>query len=147
MKQAKALGYKGEMLSADGVLSEVVEMLGEKGEGIYATQLWLENSGLQAKYKRYYKEAVDPVYLTFVALGYDAVSLVLKTEELVEERGDFTVTPSLRDALAQVSFRGLTGLIEFNADRVTDKVEELVVIKDGRLRKVEDEEIVRAQLQ
>ncbi len=78
--QTKELNLNKQLLSADGLLQDVIDASGIAAEEIYYTNIFTDNSeGLRKKYlKKYGSESID---ITLVSFGYDAFKTVIKAYE------------------------------------------------------------------
>ncbi|MCL1793208.1 MAG: branched-chain amino acid ABC transporter substrate-binding protein [Oscillospiraceae bacterium] len=115
IKQLRRGGYTGEIGVGDGSASvELIEACGEDGESVYVTSppfVKLAEGGEKfiADYNAKFK--MDPG--TYATLCYDTIYL-LKTA--IEKAGTIEME-AVRDAVQDIEYKGLSGLIKFTPDR------------------------------
>ena len=115
IKQLRQGGYTGDIAVGDGSASvELITACGEAGEGVYVTSppfVEFAEGGEEfvANYKK--KFNVDPG--TYATLCYDTL-FVLK--EAIEKTGS-TEFEKVRDAVQNISYDGLSGLVKFTSER------------------------------
>lgn len=132
IRRARAMGFSGSILGADGLLG--VEEAGAVAEGVFVSAPFLPDLPLEktqrfvAAYRERYGVAPD----AYAALTYDALGLLA---DAIREVG--TGRAALRDRVATVgstrpAWEGVTGRIAFdeNGD-VTGKPVVIGVIRDG----------------
>jgi len=75
--QAKQLGLNAQLLSADALIQDVIDIAGAAAEDIYYTNIFTEDSEmLTAKYAEKY--GTDPLDVAMVSFGYDGISTIVK---------------------------------------------------------------------
>ena len=77
-KQVYELNFDGVVATGDGLVEDVTLAIPKESEGIYTTQLYVQDSprykALAEKYKAKYNK--EPELLIFTALGYDGVMVL-----------------------------------------------------------------------
>ncbi|MCL2773303.1 MAG: branched-chain amino acid ABC transporter substrate-binding protein [Oscillospiraceae bacterium] len=131
IKQLRQGGYTGEIAVGDGSASpELITACGDAGEGVYVTSppyVELAEGGDKfiSDYKAKFK--IDPG--TYATLCYDTI-YVLKT---AIETANSTDTAAVRDAVQNIDYKGLSGTIQFTADRELAQSNFMILqIKDGK---------------
>ena len=115
IKQLRQGGYTGEIAVGDGSASvELIKACGPEGEGVYVTsppfvEFAVGGEKFVADYKA--KFNIDPG--TYATLCYDTI-YVLKNA--IEKANSMELAP-VRDAVQNIEYKGLSGLIKFTADR------------------------------
>ena len=124
IKQAKQLGFKGKILTGDGLTPHNVQVLGEYAEDIYATQVDADNKELMQKYRNHFGPDSKPDHIGFVALGYDAVKMLLdlnlESKALVKE-------------IEAYNANGYSGETSFSKDHLSTKRENIYQVKSEKL--------------
>lgn len=129
-QQIRELGFKGIIATGDSFGENDIKQLGNKAEGIFSTQLWSKNDNLLSGYKKKFGSSVTPINLGFVALGYDSIKLIESVvQSLVSKKISVTRTALLNE-LHQHKFKGITGEVDFNSGRQSEKDEVVVEVKD-----------------
>lgn len=131
MKQARELGFKGYFLGGDGWDSpKLVEIGGESVEGGFFTNHFSKDDQrpeVQEFVKRYRaKFGKDPDALA--ALAYDAMNLMLTA---IQNAGS-TDGAKIKDALKNIKFNAVSGLITFDENRNPIKSAVIIEIKNGQ---------------
>jgi branched-chain amino acid transport system substrate-binding protein len=137
LKQAKEAGYKGFILSADGFTDMTIKNVGEAAEGVYVTQLWISDQTLLEKYKSKYGQEIDPINLNFVALGYDSIKLVAELSKNIKAKGKAITKQAIYQELVGFRMKGFTGETAFSANRITDKEEPILIVKNRKFELIE----------
>jgi branched-chain amino acid transport system substrate-binding protein len=132
VKQLRSQGYNGRFLSADGVTQDTVASLGNDGEGIMATQLWIDRAELAERIRQTFGQETNPINLGFVALGYDSVQLLASLYERIDTSQGMA-TEQVHKALEGLSFEGLLGLTRISADQLSTKHETILTVKNHAL--------------
>jgi len=130
-KQARGLGYTGPFLGGDGWDSpDLFKIGGDAVNNSYFTNHFSKDDPrpeVQAFVKNYtakYGEAPDAL----AALGYDAMGLLLQA---IQNAGS-TDGAKIRDAMKNISYQGVSGLIKFDANRNPVKSAVLIKIENGK---------------
>lgn len=131
VKQARELGFE-TLLTGDGLIDISLET-----EGIYSTQTWVDDVDFSNKYKEYFDEEMDPVGLSFSALGYDAVHFVMLAVDRLHEQGKKITPANISRGMGFIEVSGITGVNSFKKTHITDKVQSITVVKNGKLEVVE----------
>ncbi len=124
--QARQLGYKGVLLSADALNQNDIQVAGKTIEGLYATSLFARNtSNLVTAYQQKY--GTIPAMLAFVAMGYDGAKTIIEGYKI-----SLAKHLPLRDALTQVKTEGAIDTIDMKGGRFADRIEKLYSIKNAQ---------------
>lgn len=137
VKQARDAGYRGQFMTGDAFTSADIEALGKYVEGTYATNLWLEDQTFLKTYKQKYGEDAPPINLAFAGLGYDAIKLVAELDQHLKSRKLDINSQTVRDNLVGFQFEGITGKTVFSPERITDKREMILIVKNGKFELAE----------
>ena len=115
IRQLRQGGFTGEIAVGDGSASrELITASGASGEGVFVTSppfVEFAEGGDEFVANYYSKHGMEPG--TFATLAYDTI-YVLK--QAIEESGT-TDFETVRDAIQNIEYQGLSGLIKFNEDR------------------------------
>ena len=115
IRQLRQGGYTGYICCGDGSAStELIPAAGAAGEGVFVTsppyiQFAEGGEAFLSAYQAKYKQAPD----AYAPLSYDTI-MVLKTA--IEKAGTIE-TAKVRDAIQNISYKGLSGLISFAPNR------------------------------
>jgi len=121
--QAKELGFKGKLMTADSFSQDDINIAKSSAEGVYVTTLHAENSvSLSEKYKTKY--GTEPFDIVFVSFGYDGINTLLEANKIALEKNI-----NLTDALKQVSINGGGGLINLNNSQFFEREEKIYRVK------------------
>ncbi|MGC8575557.1 MAG: ABC transporter substrate-binding protein [Caldisericum sp.] len=130
-KQARQLGYKGPFLGGDGWDSpDLVKIGGDAVNNSYFTNHFSKDDQrpevqeFVKKYTAKYGEAPDAL----AALGYDAMGLILQA---IQNAGS-TDGAKIRDALKNIEYHGVSGLIKFDENRNPVKPAVIIKIENGK---------------
>ncbi len=131
MKQARELGFKGYFLGGDGWDSpKLVEIGGAAVEGGFFTNHFSKDDQrpevqeFVSKYRAKFEKDPDAL----AALAYDAMNLMLTA---IQNAGS-TDGAKIRDALKNISFKGVSGVITFDENRNPVKSAVIIEIKNGQ---------------
>jgi len=115
IKQLRRGGYTGKIAVGDGSASvELITACGSDGEGVYVTSPpFVEFAEGGEKFVSAYKAKFNMDPGTYATLCYDTI-YVLK--EAIE-KADTIETAKVRDAVQNIEYKGLSGVIRFTADR------------------------------
>ena len=115
IKQLRQGGYTGNIAVGDGSASvELIKACGPAGEGVYVTSPpFVEFAEGGDKFVADYKAMFNMEPGTYATLAYDTI-YVLKNA--IEKAGT-TETGAVRDAVQNIEYKGLSGLIKFTPDR------------------------------
>lgn len=134
LERARALGYDGPVMGADGITS--LKDTGERAEGVYVSSAWLPDLTTESSlafvrtYEARYGETPDHRG----AMTYDVLHLLVRA---IQEVGTDRI--ALRDYMSRVGsdvppFTGVSGTIAFDENGDVPEKEVVVgVIRDGRL--------------
>ncbi|MCL1912648.1 MAG: branched-chain amino acid ABC transporter substrate-binding protein [Eubacteriaceae bacterium] len=115
IKQLRQGGYTGYIAVGDGSASpELITACGEAGEGVYVTSPpFVEFAVGGEKFVADYNAKFNMNPGNYATLAYDSI-YVLKA---AIEQADSIETEAVRDAVQNISYQGLSGLIKFTQDR------------------------------
>jgi len=115
IKQLRQGGYEGEIAVGDGSASvELIEACGPAGEGVYVTSPpFVEFAAGGEKFVADYKAKHNMDPGTYATLCYDTIYVLKKAVET----SNSTELAKVRDAVQNIEYKGLSGLIKFTADR------------------------------
>ena len=115
IKQLRQGGYTGNIAVGDGSASvELITACGQAGEGVYVTSPpFVEFAQGGEKFIADYEAKFKMPPGTYATLCYDTL-YVLK--DAIEKTGG-TDMEKVRDAVQNIEYKGLSGLIKFKADR------------------------------
>lgn len=137
IRQSRELGFGGPILVGDGMVEEDARQLGPAAEGVYATEIWLENKEFDEKYRRHYGENPSQMGLSFIAMGYDAVKMLGRVrDELVARKAGLS-SQAVRNGIAGLDYQGVTGHFVFHGRRSIGQQETVVVVRNGNFNKYE----------
>jgi len=130
-KQARALGYTGPFLGGDGWDSpDLVKIGGDAVNNSYFTNHFSKDDqrpevqDFVKKYTAKYGQAPDAL----AALGYDAMGLILQA---IQNAGS-TDGAKIRDALKNIEYHGVSGVIKFDENRNPVKSAVIIKIENGK---------------
>lgn len=138
IKQIRATEYKGKLLTGDGFSDVDIVNLGELTEGIYLTQLWLEDESFRSKYVAEYGSDTNPINLAFAGLGYDGIKLVAEVVKELNEEGEQVTAETIQSKLSSQSFAGVTGDTVIGTDRMADKYEKILKVENGTFKLIQN---------
>jgi len=130
-RQARQLGYEGPFLGGDGWDSpDLVKIGGDAVNGAYFTNHFSKDdkrSEVQEFVKKYsekYGQAPDAL----AALAYDTMGLILQA---IQDAGS-TEGAKIRDALKNIDYHGVSGVIKFDENRNPVKSAVILKIENGQ---------------
>ena len=133
LKQSREGGLEALMLSGDGLLESTIAASGAAAEGVYATQVWFAGkTAFAARFEGRINPG-DSINLAFAAIGYDAGRLLIELARQFAQEGRLPARDAVAGKLAAISFQGLSGMISFGQDRIADRRESIVRVKNSRL--------------
>ena len=131
-QQVRNAGIDAPMLGADGWDSIVGQGADEVAGSYYSNHYSAEVEDEQVQsFVTKFEETYNVAPNALAALGYDAMYIMAKA---IEEAGS-TDSEVIKDALANVTYKGVTGEISFdeNGDTIKSAVMEEIVLEDGVL--------------
>ncbi len=147
IRTARELKLQSDIHVAEGLFEDDIRIIGPSSEGVYASQIWLENKELLSKVRARFGNDAHPLQLGLIASGYDFVAHIAKTASnvVIEESTDspqnrtsgskgFKV--ALARSLMTTSSEGYLGKHYFGEPPLKS-LASMVVVKDGRYRLVE----------
>ena len=126
IRQLRQGGYEGYIAVGDGsASSELIEFSGDAGEGVFVTSPpFVEFAQGGEKFVADYIEKFGIEPGTYATLCYDTIYLLKKA---IETAGN-TQTEAVRNAVQNIEYKGLSGLIMFTAER-EPKLSNFIVLK------------------
>ncbi len=137
IKQANELSFNGYLLTAEGLSTSDLQYLNNVSTTIYATQPWVDDEEFYEKYKSLYNDDVDPIHLGLAGLGYDAVKLIANLIGELESENMPVNKYTIREHLIDFESVGVTGSTKFDKYQNTDKVQSIVVVRNGKFELIE----------
>ncbi len=130
-KQARGLGFKGPFVGGDGWDSpDLFKIGGDAVNGAYFTNHFSKDDtrpevqNFVSKYRAKYGQDPDAL----AALGYDAMGLLIQA---IQNAGS-TEGVKIKDALKNISYQGVSGLITFDENRNPVKSAVIIKIENGQ---------------
>lgn len=127
IKQLKQQGFKGAMLTAEGLSTNEISELGPLTDEIYFTQSSVSDLEFEARCLKHFGGYNPKLNLSHTALGYDATKLL----EVAAGRGG-----DLLDQLRQVKIQGIGGEISFQSSRSLKRGQSIFRVDSGQFRQV-----------
>ena len=130
IKQLRRGGYEGVICVGDGSADvDLIEACGADGEGVYATSPpFVKFSEGGQKFFDDYKKKFSREPGTYATLAYDTIYLL----KAAIEKANSLETAAVRDAVQDIEFKGLSGLIKFTPEREPALSNFMILqIKDG----------------
>lgn len=131
MKQARELGFKGYFVGGDGWDSpKLVEIGGEAVEGGFFTNHFSKDDQRPEvqEFVKKYKEKFGHEPDALAALAYDAMNIMLTA---MQNAGS-TENVKIRDAMKNIQFKGVSGLITFDENRNPIKSAVIIEMRNGQ---------------
>ncbi|SDF45158.1 ABC transporter substrate-binding protein [Sporolituus thermophilus] len=133
-KQARELGLTIPIVGGTGFYSpKFVEIAGKAAEGAIFLGAFVASNpdpAVQSFVKKY-KEKYNMEPDTFAALGYDQMYVLAEAMKKAAEKGAIT-RENIRDAMAQTSYKGITGTVTFNDKGDWVRPYLYITVKDGK---------------
>jgi len=147
VRTARELKFEGSIHVADGAFEGDIRIIGPAAEGIYASQIWLENEELLTKFRDQFGRTANPLQLGLVAGGYDfvhhigkAVDDIARKRSEIQRSGQVLSLTDFRETLAR-SLMGSTsqGYLGTHSLSVPPlrALTSMVVVKNGQYRLVQ----------
>ena len=138
VRQARQLRYQGALLSADSFWQSDIRTLGEAAEGVFVSQIWLEDPKFLAQIRaRYGSDSSNEIQLGYAALGYDAVKLIEQVVlQIMKENLPFSPEEFARH-LPGLAFQGVLGAIQLDQRRMSNRREKILKVAQGRFIEAE----------
>lgn len=131
MKQARELGFKGYFVGGDGWDSpKLVEIGGDAVEGGFFTNHFSKDDQRPEvqEFVKKYKEKFGHEPDALAALAYDAMNIMLTA---IQNAGS-TENTKIRDAMKNIQFKGVSGLITFDENRNPIKSAVIIEMRNGQ---------------
>lgn len=138
LKQSRELNMSGYLLSGDGISDNEVNEAGPKNsEGLYATQIWVDNEDFRQRYRAKYGAGSDKLNISFVSIGYDTVKCLSTLKKSIEAKGLSFNSESVRNNLIGFKCPGVTGDFSVAESRLSNRRERIVTVKAGNFQLVQ----------
>lgn len=135
IRQWKGLGLGGNVFTADGFLETDIATVGQDAEGVFSEQVITTDKKYIEAYQQRYKVKATATFLGLSALGYDGIKILSRTFNNIYARGEEITPSSIQKELKTMRYNGVTGIAVLSGQ--AEKVESIVVVKDGHFQKVE----------
>jgi branched-chain amino acid transport system substrate-binding protein len=137
IKQARAVHFEGEILTADSFVDADISATHGASEGMYLTQIWLRDNDFARKYQTRFGQAeISGTNLGYVALAYDAVMLVDALAAKMRQSGAAVTSQTLMKQLPNFSFSGVLGTTVFSSHNSLERREKIFQVREGHLVEV-----------
>ena len=137
IKQARAVHFEGEILTADSFVDADISATHGASEGMYLTQIWLRDNDFARKYEsRFGKAEISGANLGYVALAYDAVMLVDALAAKIRQSGAAVTSETLMKQIPNFSFSGVLGTTVFSSHNSLERREKILQVREGHLVEV-----------
>lgn len=137
IKQARAVNFEGEILTADSFVDADISATHGASEGMYLTQIWLRDSDFARKYETRFGQAeISGTNLGYVALAYDGVMLLDALAAKIRQSGAAVTSETLMKQLPNFSFSGVLGTTVFSSHNSLERREKILQVKEGHLVEV-----------
>ena len=136
IRQARQLGFKGKLLVADGFGDNEIKVLGNLAEGVYVTQLWVDDSNLLSKYTAKFGEVASPINMGFVGLGYDAIKMASGLINSLPPSQTEITAKKITEVINGFKFNGVTGVSLLSNSLPATKREPVMVVRDAAFKTV-----------
>jgi branched-chain amino acid transport system substrate-binding protein len=137
IKQARAVNFEGEILTADSFVDADISATHGASEGVYLTQIWLRDSDFTRKYETRFGQAeISGTNLGYVALAYDGVMLLDALAAKIRQSGAAVTSETLMKQLPNFSFIGVLGTTVFSSHNLLERREKILQVKEGHLVEV-----------
>ena len=136
IRQARDLKFSGHLLTADSYGDSDVRRTGSAAEGVFATQIWFDQDGFRRRYAAAFgnPDGSSGVSLGYVALAYDAVLMLESLRRELAARGLPLSREGIVVNLPGFAFKGILGDARISKERMTDRREKVLVVKDGKFK-------------
>lgn len=133
IKQARSLNYEGDLLTADSFGDYELKETGRAAEGLYATQIWLDNDDFKKKYEAKFSSGNSAgVNLGYVALAYDTLKLLDALSGKLLKSNEKISATTIINSFAGFEFEGILGHTHISSKRMTDRREKVLKVQDGK---------------
>jgi ABC-type branched-subunit amino acid transport system substrate-binding protein len=137
IKQARNIKFEGDLLTADSFVDSDIAATKGAAEGMYLTQIWLDDAAFTWKYEAAFGNAkTSGTNLGYTALAYDAVMLVDAAAAQITQGGEKITTTSLLARLPNFSFDGVLGATKVSRDRTVERREKVLQVKNDSYTEV-----------
>lgn len=134
IRQLKELQFKGDIYTGDAFIEGDINVLGKFAEGVYSHQIVFDDQNFISKYKSMFGANPSNIGAGYAALGYDAILILSVTLKNLKEKGLDPTSENIKTELETLRYEGLTGTSVLHG--TSEKVEDIVVIKNGKFEKV-----------
>lgn len=131
IKQARELKFPGEIITVDSLGDDELHDLGAAAEGIFVSQIILEDKEFAGKLKVRFPEAsASVVNVGYSALAADALNFIVSGYKASQSGAQ-----SLSGALKGREFSGALGATKISSDGLSDRSIPIVVVRHGGFRR------------
>jgi len=135
IRQAQTVGFEGDIFSADCFLESDIRVIGAAAEGVYATEVLVEDPEFARRYEVKFNKKVSSTVLGYAGLAYDAVRILSTVFNSIADRGEAITSEKVREELSNLHFKGVSGVSRLSGS--SEKQEGIVIVKDGQFIAVE----------
>lgn len=135
IKQSRELGYKGLLLTGDGVSENELKQAGvQNSEGLIASQVWITDPDFKKRYLAKFGASADESNIGFVAMGYDSIQCLSQAKQGMNEKGISFTSETLKIHLRSFTCTGVTGTTRISEKRTSNKRESILVANNGHFQ-------------
>lgn len=138
VRQLKQAGYRGTLLSAEGITQGEVRQLGELAEGMYVTSAHLSDASFEERYRTRFKLSHVELNLAHVALGYEIARFLDLCARQLRERKLQPTNPNLLTVFRSLEHSDIFGPVSFRAGKSLSRGQVVLAVKGGKLVPVRD---------
>jgi len=131
-KQVYEVGFDGIVTTGDGFTEDVINIIPRESEGVYTTQLFVQDALqyklLAEKYKQKYNK--EPELLIFTALGYDGVMVLAEAIKIAGSDDPKKISKAMYKVQ---NFEGAAGIVSINEKGSSNKLERIFQVRNGKM--------------
>jgi len=135
-KQIRRSGFKGTLLSAEGISDAEVQLLGDMAEGMVITSAYLANGDFERRYLSQFKLAHVDYNLAHVALGHEFAKFINTAVEWLKTRNLQPTISNLREAVRSITIEDVLGTISFVGKHTIERQQRLLEVRNGTLKPI-----------
>lgn len=137
-KQIRQSGFKGTLLSAEGISDAEVRLLGGMAEGMVITSAYLANGDFERRYLSQFKLTHVDYNLAHVALGHEFAIFFNTAVEWLKTKNLQPTTDNLREAVRSITIEDLLGTISFAGKHTIERQQRLLEVRNGTFKPIGD---------
>lgn len=137
VKQLRAKGYQGKLLTADGFSKNEIEILKKHSEGIYVSQVNIKDKYFFKLYEKYFSKN-SIINISFAALSYDSLRFLKDISYNLKEKKLNFSSDHLVSEIKNYEFHGFTGCVNFSKKNLSSKKEDIYIVADAKLKSVKN---------